>query len=592
MSKSTTVATAACTLSATLLAGCAVDPPSAPPDRPARALWSEIRETVHRDGDDLLSAGLGLRGLRGPAPRLTDSSRDEAALLRRLAIHSNYKGLADLTATGGFARDAALPRVPGREFQAFARLPDAAQPFRVMVQLPDSFDPEDPCLVVAPVSGSRGIYGAVPVAGPWALPRGCAVATTDKGAGTDLFDHASETGVALDGTRAQRGEAPLGFEPLKLDAPLVSLPHAHSGDQPEADWATHTLAATQFGLAMLERAFPEHAPFAPARVRILGAAISNGGGAMLRALEQAEPGLFDAVVVAAPNVTVEGARALYDYATEAALLQPCLLADPATLMRLPFANPTLLPAAEQRCQSLHEQGLLDAPTARAASARLVASGFDPGALEQAAVNATLDVWRSVAAMYASAYLRTPVDAMPCGYQVAVLNQTRNATPASPTARRLWWANSSGVVPGAGVDWIDARTDRFPDDPALGGLLCLRALWNENPRLREAVDQTRADANLPDVPLIVIHGAQDGLIPAAFSARPYIEAARANGASKLVYWEVDGAQHFDALVPLPGMSDRYRPLMPILWQALDRMIGVLDGEQNLGQDRFIRAIDRT
>src|SRR3546814_8682236 len=52
--------------------------------------------------------------------------------------------------------------------------------------------------------------------------------------------------------------------------------------------------------------------------------ISNGGGAVLRAAEL-DGDWLDAVVAGEPNVFVEGGRPLYDFATEAALLQPCAL---------------------------------------------------------------------------------------------------------------------------------------------------------------------------------------------------------------------------------------------------------------------------
>ncbi|MDT8450184.1 MAG: 3-hydroxybutyrate oligomer hydrolase family protein [Wenzhouxiangellaceae bacterium] len=587
----------ACVVGVAGLSGCAGSRQE--PAAVAEAEFSTIRETVHRGGDDLLTAGLGLAGLRGPAPTpdgstLADPAMSEAALLRRLAIHSNWKGLADLTATGGFGTGAALPAVPGREFHALARLPGRAQPFRVLLQLPDSFDPAAPCLVVAPASGSRGIYGAVPVAGPWALPRGCAVVYTDKGAGTDLFDHASDTGVTLDGTRAKRGTAELAFEPPPAEAGLVSVPHAHSGDNPEADWGRHALAAARFGLAMLERAFPGPDRFALDRVRVIGAAISNGGGAVLRALEADETGLFDAAAVGAPNVTAPGARPLYDYASEAGLYQPCLLADPETLATLPFGNPALLPAGRQRCQTLHAAGLLAEATPAAARAVLRAGGFEPAALEQAAVNSALDLWRAVAALYASAYLETPVDAMPCGFGAAVLDDGRPVA-AGPQQRSLWWASSSGVVPGAGPGWIDALAADQPADPAFPGLRCLRALWTgqgeRSAKLRTAVESTRATARLPDVPVVVVHGRQDGLIPPAFSSRPYVEAARANGAGQVAWWEIDGAQHFDVLVPYPGLSNRYRPLLPYLWQALDHVEKALETDTAPGPDRVIPAVER-
>lgn len=576
-------------LTAAVLLAAACSAPTAPDTGPSPSPWGEVRETVHRDGDDLLSAGLGLDGLRAPAPRLTDPDLSDAALLRRLAIHTQYKGLSDLTASGGFGAGATLPDVPGREFQAFAQLPGAAQPFRVLLQVPDAFDPQAPCLVVAPASGSRGVYGALPVAGPWALPRGCALALTDKGAGTDLFDHASDSGVALDGSRARRGEAALGFAPAPAAAPAVSLPHAHSGDNPEADWGRHTLIATRFGLAMLNRAFPDAAPFTPARTRIIAAAISNGGGAVLRALDVAEPGLFDAAVVGAPNVYPPGGRALYDYATEAALFQPCLLADPAALMAMPFGNPALIAVGAKRCQELHAAGLIDAPTPEAARAVLTGSGFEAGALDQAAVNSALELWHSVAALYASAYLKTPVDAMPCGHTVAAEGPDGVPVIADAAQRKLWWASSSGVVPGAGVGWVETDSERFAD------LQCLRALWTGDDRqtsaLHAAVEATRADARPGDVPLIVVHGLQDGLIPIAFSSRPYVEAARRNGADQVALWQIDGAQHFDVIVPMPGVSTRYRPLIPFVWQALDEIEQVLEGRRSLESDQIIRAIER-
>jgi len=554
-------------------------------------MHTQMLESVHRDGDDLLSAGLGLAGLRGSAPAADPNS---ARALRRLSIYHDWRGLVDLTATGGFGAEAVLPTVPGREFQAFAQLPGRAQPFRVLLQLPDAFDPDHPCLVVAPASGSRGVYGALPVAGPWALPRGCALVLTDKGAGTDLFDHASDTGVALDGTLAERGRAALGLEPTPAAAPLVSVPHAHSGDHPEADWGRHTIEAARFGLGMLQQAFPDHSMSAD-RVRVIGAAISNGGGAVLQALELDDTGLFDAAVVAAPNITPPEARPLFDYATQAALLQPCLLADPEFLMQLPMANPMLLASAGQRCQSLHAAGMLDQPAPAAARAALLETGFTPEALEQSAVNAGLDLWRSIAAIYASAYLRRTVDAMPCGYQVASLDADGNPAPADADIRRLWWANSSGVVPGERLGWIDGLAGQNPDDPALPGLLCLRDLWTGQDEsavaLRAAVEQTRATARLPDIPVVILHGLQDGLIPIDFSARPYVQAARANGAGRVSLLEIDGAQHFDVLVPFPGFSNRYRPLLPSLWEALDRVEQVLEGRAEMPGDARIGALSR-
>src|SRR3546814_9888105 len=93
------------------------------------------------------------------------------------------------------------------------------------------------CVVVAPASGSRGGYGAISIAGAWGLPKGCAVAYTDKGAGTDYFDLDAQGAARADGTFGTlEARDELAFAP---DAPVaasgVAVKHAHSKDNPEAD---------------------------------------------------------------------------------------------------------------------------------------------------------------------------------------------------------------------------------------------------------------------------------------------------------------------------------------------------------------------
>ena len=178
-------------------------------------LTSAVRETPHRGDDDLLTAGLGLAGLRGPSPTFANTDAPTPLELRRRAIQTAWKAIADLGPLGGYGElygtDAS---VAGREFHAFARLPNANSPHRMLVQIPDGFDASARCLVVTASSGSRGIYGAIALAGAWGLARGCAIAYTDKGAGSGYFDTATSTGSALDGTRAAVGDADLEFVPI------------------------------------------------------------------------------------------------------------------------------------------------------------------------------------------------------------------------------------------------------------------------------------------------------------------------------------------------------------------------------------------
>ena len=82
---------------------------------------------------------------------------------------------------------------------------------------------------------------------------------------------------------------------------------------------------------------------------------------------------------------------------------------------------------------------------------------------------------------------------------------------------------------------------------------------------------RPAAQLPrqDLPLWVLHGASDGLLPTAFSSQPYVDWLRKEGRRPL-YWEVPHAQHFDAFLALPGFGERHIPLLPYGYAALDRL----------------------
>jgi hydroxybutyrate-dimer hydrolase len=541
-----------------------------------------IRETIHRGNDDLLSAGLGLAGLRGAPVVFADPAAPTPDELRRRAIQSNWKGIADLGPLGGYGDIyGAVPHMPGREYQAFARLPGARHTHRVLAQIPDAFDSTARCLVVTVSSGSRGVYGAISLAGAWGLPRGCAVAYTDKGAGTGYFDTASATGAVLDGTRAAAGSGALEFLPDAYTAELgIAIKHAHSGDNPEGDWGRHLLQAARFGLAMLERAYPAQAPFTPHNTRIIAAGLSNGAAAVLQAAGLDDDGWLDAAVAVAPNVNVPGhGRALYDYATEAGVLMPCALAD-ARFAAIPFARMPagIAPAWHARGELLRELGVLGgvdtAARADEALARLHAGGWTDAALATAVTTTAFELWRAFAVTYASAYSRNAAGAMPGGFRFVA--QDAQGKPCAPGAieRAAWWCDAAGIAPGAGVFIDEAGIGEAPAaDPTLPGQLHLRTLWTsgsvESARLRESVAAAAVRLPRPHLPVFVVHGVEDGLIPAAFSSDAYITWLRAHDRSP-TYWPIVHAQHFDAFLALPGFGDRYVPLMPYAYAALDRV----------------------
>lgn len=572
------------------LAACATRNPRTATE--AAPVFLQARTTEHRGDDDLLTGGLGLAGLRAMTPpAFADAERPTPAELRRRALWSNWRGIADLAPGGGYGDVyGRVESVPGREFSAFATVPGAREPHRVLVQVPDTFDVARRCVVVTAASGSRGIYGSIAVAGAWGLPNGCAVAYTDKGAGTDYVDLDAGQGVRADGTIGARGDG-LAFDPATTAAPGVAFKHAHSKDNPEADWGLHVKQAARFALRSLDAAFPDAAPFTFDNTRVIAAGISNGGGAVLRAAEL-EGDWLDAVVAGEPNVFVEGARPLYDYTTEAALLMPCALLHLQGLPQPPLAAQSV-PAWTQRCAALQATGVIGgadtAAQARYAYEAMKASGWTDASLRAGALSVGFDLWRAVAVAYASAYGRYGVGEMPCGNRYSALGPDFAPRAATAAERAAWWSDASGIPPGAGVHIVEEN----PTAP-LTTLHCLRALWTggeaDATRVKQGVAKTRAGLPRAGLPVVVIHGTDDGLIPPAFSSAPYVRAAQAAGRD-VRYWQVRNAQHFDAFLGLPGYGARYLPLLPYVYEALDRVSAHLDGAAPLPADAVIETTPR-
>lgn len=556
----------------TLVVGCTDTPP---PDEPDTAPAQPVVISEHAD---LVSAGLGLEGLQAAAPTPADPAQPTPGELRQLAVHTQYNGLTAIqtdSGLGGFV-DTDLPQVGGVEVLSWLALPDIPHDSRVLLQIPETFDAQAPCLVAAPASGSRGVYGATPLVAPWALPKGCAVVYTDKGAGTDYVDLAERTGVALTGERVALPNDSVGFVPPSLaggdaatgTASSLATPHAHAGVSIEPHWGAYTLAAIDWAVAQLADRFGQ--PYTPESITTLAAGLSNGGAAVLHALEADTEQTIDAAVAVMPNITPPGTPPLYRYAATAALYQPCALGDAEFAGELPFANPVLIGFGPVRCQNLHEAGMLDEPTPAAARDVLAEAGFDADALVFSAATVALDVWRSVLVNYASAYMATGVDDMPCGYRF-------DATTASEQDKAQWWATENGTPPSETINIVEARNDRLTNDPHFKGLVCLHGLL-DTPAMQSALASIEARAAWPHaIPVEIVHGQVDALIPAALSSRPYVAKAQAQGMA-LNYQEIDGAQHFDAFLNALAGDARWQPILPAGWAAMDRAWAELMAEQ--------------
>ncbi len=556
-------------------------------------LLGNIEQHEYRDKDDLLTAGLGAKGLRNPLPpAFANAEKPGAEDLRRRAILTNWRGIADLTPGGGFAEFyGSLDAVPGREFQALAILPGAKQPHRVMLQLPDNFDLKKRCIIVSASSGSRGIYGAIALAGGWGLPHGCAVAYTDKGAGTDYVDTADNEAVNHPAAFSTEKYSGAGVAP-------IAIKHAHSGDNPEADWGRHVRQAGDFALQVLNSAFPDAAKFTYANSHIIAVGVSNGGGAVLRAAESKDKWL-DGVVAISPNIwsAKSGGRALYDYSTDAAIWMPCAL-NAAAFDKEFFARPAgaKSPANIVRCASLKTLGWLKTDTAaeqaEEALAHLQQQGWTDAALASGALSTSFDLWRSVAVTYASSYARKTPDDMPCGFAFHAVGS--DGKPRAPTVaeKAAWFSDASGIPPGAGVSIVDTLAQG--SDPALPGLLCLRNLFDGNDNnaiaVKSGINATNAALPRTGLPVLVIHGVDDGLIPEAFGSTPYVAWAKKNNRD-VHHWRVDNAQHFDGFLGLPVMGARYVPLMPYAYSGLEAMWAHIAESESLPTDTDIATAPR-
>jgi len=394
---------------------------------------------AHYDGnsDDLLTAGLGKSGLGlAQPPAVREAKNPTAAELRRRAIHANYRALADMTPGGGYGvlygpnidlagKDTlGEGKVAGDEYLT---LSDGAT---LMVQVPDRFDPKNPCIVTASSSGSRGVYGAVGTSGEWGLKRGCAVAYTDKGTGTGFHDLATDSVNIVTGEwviREKAGSDALFAAPL-TDAERtrylrefpnrVAVKQAHSQRNPEKDWGRYTLAAVDFAFHVLNGLKDQRAgQYTPESTLVIASSVSNGGYAALMAAEQDTRGLIDGVAVSEPNVSLAEVRSLLDYTTLLNVYLPCAAANVAApLNTVPQA------LREARCASLAKKGLLKS-TELAGQAEeswrvLLANGFLPEAGQTLPSHYTLYVPQSISLLYATSYGRFSVTDNLCGYSYA------------------------------------------------------------------------------------------------------------------------------------------------------------------------------
>jgi len=449
---------------------------------------------------DLLTAGLGKTGIGATTPTYVDPLAPTALELRRNAVFSNYRGLADFTAAGGYGTlygpnvdisgtaTANEGLIPGREYIATLDDGTGRKQTVIAVQIPDSFNAAAPCVVLGPSSGSRGVYGAVAAASEWGLKRGCAVALTDAGKGVGLYDLTDDSVNRIDGTRATRAAAgALNFFAANItdDARTayntlfpdrLALKQVHSQQNPEKDWGNDTLAAARYALFVLNDRYgtaTDPVPFTAANTLVIAGSVSNGGAAVLRAAELDSNGLIDGVVAAEPvtemptttgygiqlgGVAVTGfGKTLADFTTYGNLFQPCaLLAAPALMAEASTFN-FVTPAsvfgirAAARCAGLAAKGLVSGADTAAQSLdalnKLRAYGWTPDNDKMHNAHWGLGNGPILSAMYPTMYGRFSVTDNVCNTSFAQVDAGGAPVAASATRKAQSFAVGNGTANG-------------------------------------------------------------------------------------------------------------------------------------------------
>jgi hydroxybutyrate-dimer hydrolase len=661
-----TALAAAAIAASTALSACGGSSESAE-NKNAKPTYLGVVASATYDGNtnDLLTAGLGKTGLGAAAPTPVVALAPTAEELRKIAIFNNYRAILDITPAGGYGTlygpnvDAkgvvttGEGKIAGTEYLAYSDDGTGKQNVTMMVQVPDTFNPANACIVTGTSSGSRGIYGAIGSSGEWGLKNGCAVAYTDKGTGNGIHDLQADTVSVQNGTRTDATAAGknsiftaaltalerTGF--LALWPNRFAVKHAHSQQNSEKDWGKYTLQSVEFAYFVLNEKYGDLARDGTSRLKKLtptntitiASSVSNGAGAALAAAELDTQGLISGVAVAEPQIQVlpdarlsitRGTTAqtgigksLYDYSTLANLLQPCAaLVSPATNVFNTVATATSTPAAlaiaTNRCTALAANGLISGTTtaaqAASAMAALVAAGWQPESNDLQASHysfATLPVTLT----YANAYGRFSVKDNLCDYSYSATAATGVLVAASAAALATSFGTGNGVPPTVGINIVNNLSAGGPlldalsvsagavQDYNAAGALCLRELAIGSSanalRVQAGVKEVLRTGNLQGKPAIIVHGRDDTLVPVNFTSRPYFGLNKIveGSKSRLSYIEVANAQHFDAFLAFPGYPQRLLPLHRYFIQAMDLMYANLKSGTPLPASQVVRTTPR-
>ena len=433
----------------------------------------------------------------------------------------------------------------------------------------------------------------------------------------------------------------------------VATKHAHSQLNPERMWGNFALKSIRFALWALNHHFiGQNVPeFTKKNTIVIASGVSNGAGTSVRALEKDTSGLIDGLVVTEPSLNprsggkfvinfgdetfADHGRTLYDNITMMGTYAGCAALD-SSLAGTPFfgAQPIGAPAGalQNRCAGLRQLGLLTTDTLEEQAAESLAMLRTIGYYEDEdwgiASHEWLNLWRSLQPTYAAAQGKFPVSQNICDVSFAATDANGSPIPVPDTTAAILFSTSGGIPATSGIDLIADDAVNGPileqqaiskrtglQDLNLDGALCFRFLstgdfqllgrpeggedWLMHEQVHEGGRYLQTNGFLRHIPSIIIHGREDALVFPNSHSRAYfgLNQLAESGKSRLSYWEITPAQHFDALISsfwrVPAFTGpvEFVPLHYYLTEGLDKMMAHLTNGDSLPPSQVVRATAR-
>lgn len=389
----------------------------------------------------------------------------------------------------------------------------------------------------------------------------------------------------------------------------------------------------------------------PENTTVIVAGDAEGASAAIAAMEQDILSLIDGAVFAQPSaqtnseglaisqggtVVSSAGKSLIDYVTYANLYQPCAA---LAVQNAPGASNMDPTAAANRCEVLKQKGLLSSSTiaAQAAEAQrnLLAYGWQADSAELHGPT-YLKATAGYAMAFISSYAKATALNNLCDLSYSAVDSSGLAVKSTYSVLRSLFADGNGFPPFASIglinnlavggarQWTKAvspssgladysfdsaycmRALALGKDPLTGGALVdkdildadgkvvgkdLSGTWSAN--IASSLNEVKLTAALQGKPAIILHGRSDPLFPVNHSSRPFVAKSLATDGvrSKLRYYEVLNAQHWDAANSTAGFDTRYVPLRPYLQQSLDLMYAHLTLNQPLPLSQVLRTVPR-